>query len=180
MQRNFIEITLLHGWSPANLLRFCRTPFLKYTYWRLLLDIYTITRNTLILSIFSFQFTNIKYYLWKQKSVFKLVFLIVSHTKVSKQYFYKCAHFLLFLSLSTVLIHWFHSYTKIFTLIPLIPTLNFPRSHPYSPHSQPYSLHSYPDSPHSHPDSPAFPPWFPAFPSFPSICSPIPYSGFYG
>ena len=42
--------------------------------------------------------------------------------KVSKLYFYKCAHFLLFLSLSTVLVHQFHSYTKILTLIPLIPT----------------------------------------------------------
>ena len=36
---------------------------------------------------------------------------------------YKCTHFLLFLSLSTVIIHQFHSYTKILTLIPLIPTL---------------------------------------------------------
>ena len=26
---NFIEITFLHGWSPVNLLRFCRTPFVK-------------------------------------------------------------------------------------------------------------------------------------------------------
>ena len=36
---------------------------------------------------------------------------------------YKCTHFLLFLSLSTVIIHQFHSYTKILTLIPRIPTL---------------------------------------------------------
>ena len=42
---------------------------------------------------------------------------------MSKLYFYKCTHFLLFLSLSTVLIHQFHSYTKIPTLIPRIPTL---------------------------------------------------------
>ena len=40
-----------------------------------------------------------------------------------KLYFYKCTHFLLFLSLSAVIIHQFHSYTKILTLIPLIPTL---------------------------------------------------------
>ena len=72
-------------------------------------------------------------------------------------YFYKCAHFLLFLSLSTVLIHQFHSYTKILTLIPLIPTLNSPHSHSDSPHSHPYRPHSHPDSlhsHHSHPDSP--------------------------
>ena len=42
---------------------------------------------------------------------------------MQKLYFYKCTHFLLFLSLSTVRIHQFHSYTNILTLIPLIPTL---------------------------------------------------------
>ena len=36
---------------------------------------------------------------------------------------YKCTHFLLFLSLSTVIIHQFHSYTKILTLVPRIPTI---------------------------------------------------------
>ena len=35
----------------------------------------------------------------------------------------KYSHFLLFLSLSTVLIHQFHSYTKILTLIPCIPII---------------------------------------------------------
>ena len=42
---------------------------------------------------------------------------------MQKLYFYKCTHFLLFLSLSTVIINRFHSYAKILTLIPLIPTL---------------------------------------------------------
>ena len=32
-------------WSPVNLLRFCRTPFLSNIYGGLLLDIYTKTRN---------------------------------------------------------------------------------------------------------------------------------------
>ena len=160
---NFIEITLLHGWSPVNLLRFSRIPFLKNTYGVLLLDIYHITRNTFILSIFSFQFINIKKYLWKQQSVFKLVSLITSHTKVSKLYFYKCEHFLLFLSLSTVIIPQFHSYTKILTRVLLIPTHSSLHSHPDSPHSH----HSHPDSSHAHPDSPHshhFPHSVPQFP----------------
>ena len=49
--------------------------------------------------------------------------LTVSHTKVSKVHFYKCALFFLSLSLFTFFIHHFHSYKKILTLIPLIPTL---------------------------------------------------------
>ena len=160
---NFIEITLLHGWSPVNLLRFSRIPFLKNTYGVLLLDIYHITRNTFILSILPFQFINIKKYLWKQKSVFKLVSLIISHTKVSKLYFYKCEHFLLFLALSTVIIRQFHSYTKILTRVLLIPTHSSLHFHPDSHHSH----HSHPDSPHSHPDSPHshhFPHSAPQFP----------------
>ena len=83
---------------------------------------------------------------------------------MSKLYFCKCSHFLLFLSLSTVLIPQFNSSTKIFTLIPMIPTPNSPHSHPDSSHSQPDSLHSRPDSPHSHHSShsvPRFP--IPAF-----------------
>ena len=80
-------------------------------------------------------------------------FNLVSHTKVSKLYFYKSAHFLLFLSLSTFLIHHFNSYTKILTLIPLISTPNSPHSHLYSLHFHPDSPHSRPSSPHSHPDS---------------------------
>ena len=74
-----------------------------------------------------------------------------------KLYFFKCAHFLLFLSLSTFFIYHFHSYTKILTLISLFSTPNFPCSHPdsphlvpYSAHSHPYSLYSLPDSPHAH------------------------------
>ena len=74
----------------------------------------------------------------------------ISHAKVSKPCFDKCAHFLLFLSVSTFFIHHFHYYTNILTIITLIPTPNSPRSHPYYPYSQPYSLHSYPYSPHSH------------------------------
>ena len=35
---DFIEITLLHGCSPVNLLHSFRTPFLKNTYGRLLLS----------------------------------------------------------------------------------------------------------------------------------------------
>ena len=73
---------------------------------------------------------------------------------MSELYFDKCTHFLLFLSLSAVPIHQFHSCTKILTLISLIPTTNSPHSHPYSPYSHHYSLHSHPDSPHSHSDSP--------------------------
>ena len=69
---------------------------------------------------------------------------------MSKLYFYKCAHFLLFLSLSTALVHQFHSSTKIFTLIPLIPTTNFPHSLSYSPHPHPNSWYSHPDSLYSH------------------------------
>ena len=68
---------------------------------------------------------------------------------MSKLYFYKCAHFLLFLS---------H-----------IPTT-------YSLHSHPFSLHSHPDSPHSHPDFPHshhdFP--IPIIPPIPRISTLIP------
>ena len=144
--------------TPVNLLRFCRTPFLKNTYGGLLLDIYTITRNTFILNIFSFQYINTKQYLWKQKSVFKLVSLIISHTEVSKLYFY--FYFLLFLSLSTVTIHQFCAVRKFSAWFPSFP--------PWSPHSHP----NFPHCHHSHPDSPAlpsFPPLFPLFPLFPSV-----------
>ena len=30
---NFIEVTLLHGWSPVNLLQFCRTSFWRTRWW---------------------------------------------------------------------------------------------------------------------------------------------------
>ena len=42
---------------------------------------------------------------------------------MSKLYFHKCAHFFLFLSLSTFFIHHIYPHTKILTLTPLIPTL---------------------------------------------------------
>ena len=74
---NFFEISLLHGWSPMNLLCFCRIEVLKDTYGGQPLDIYTIKRNTV-----------------------------------------SC-----FLSLSTVIIHQFHSYMMIITIIPFIPTM---------------------------------------------------------
>ena len=38
LQSNFIEITLQHGSSPVNLLHIFRTPFLKNTSGRLLVD----------------------------------------------------------------------------------------------------------------------------------------------
>ena len=57
----------------------------------------------------------------RTKLISKLFFLIVSRTSV-KLFSYKCAHFLLFLFLSTLFIHQFYSYTKILILIPLIPT----------------------------------------------------------
>ena len=47
---------------------------------------------------------------------------------MSKLYFYKCAQFHLLLSLSTIFIHHFHSYTKIITLFSLIATPNSPDS----------------------------------------------------
>ena len=57
-----------------------------------------------------------------------------------------------FLSLSTIIIPQFHSYTKIVTLISFIRTPSSPHFHPDSPHSHPDSAHSHSDSPHSHPD----------------------------
>ena len=85
-----------------------------------------------------------------------------------------------FLSLSSVIIHQFHSYAKSLTLTPFIPTpssphfhLDSPHSHPNSHHSHPDFHHCHPDSPHSHPDSHHSPPWFPAltswFPAFPPL-----------
>ena len=84
------------------------------------------------------------------------------HLHYNKKHTVSC-----FLSLFSVIIHQFHSYTKNVTVIPFIPTPSFPhsqpdshhshpdslRSHPDSPHSHPFSLHSHPDSPHSHPYS---------------------------
>ena len=72
------------------------------------------------------------------------------HLHYNKKHTISC-----FLSLSTVIIRQFHSYTKILTLILFIPTPSSPHSHPDSqhfPHSNPHSHHFYPDSLHSHPD----------------------------
>ena len=46
LESNFVEITLRHGCSPVNLLHSFRTPFLKNTSGRLLLDL-----NELIMSV---------------------------------------------------------------------------------------------------------------------------------
>ena len=53
------------------------------------------------------------------------------------------------LSLSSAIIHQFHSCTKKRILIAFMSTPSFP----HSPHSQPNLPHSHPDFPHSHPDS---------------------------
>ena len=121
------------------------------------------------------------------------------HLHYNKKHTVSC-----FLSLPTVIIHQFHSYTKILTIIPFIPTPQFPVFPPWIPafitfppwflSSPPWSPYSHPDPPHSHPDSPrsqpysphfhsawftSFSPWFDAFPSFPSFRSLIPHSGLY-
>ena len=88
-----------------------------------------------ILGIFSFQFINIK----KQKSVLKLIVLIVSHAKVLKLSFYK----FIFIFIP------FHIFYSSFLFL-------YEDSHLDPNHSCPYSLHSHPDFPHSnhsHPDS---------------------------
>ena len=85
--------------------------------------------NIYILSIFSFQFINVKSYLWKQKSAFKLVSLIISHTKVSKLNFHKCTHFLLFLSLSTVIIRRLRRFSPLFPSFPSFPSFCSPIFH---------------------------------------------------
>ena len=155
-------------------MRFFRTAFLKNTYGGLLLHIYTITRNIFILSLsmFSFQFINIK----------------------SKLYFYKCTHFFLFLYLSgynsSIPLLYGDSHPMMITLIPRIPTLipripiiptwffPFPSFPPWFPAfpSFPYWFPAFPSTP---PWFPAFPPWFRASASFLSFRSPIPHSGFY-
>ena len=98
-------------------------------------------------------------YKTQQKPVLKSISLVASHAKVSKLYFYKCAHFLLFLTLSTIFIY--HS-TPIQRLSPWFPSLPlpippFPAFPPYFPRSDtdsPHSHHSHPDFLHFHPDCP--------------------------
>ena len=88
-----------------------------------------------------------------------MVSLIVSLTKVSKVYFYKCAHFLSYLFLSSFFVYQLHSYTKLLSVISLISTPNYLHSYPYSLYSHSDFPHSHPDSSHSHhshPDSPHF------------------------
>ena len=53
------------------------------------------------------------------------------------------------LSLSTTIIHQFHSYTKILTLTTFIPTPSSPRSQPDCPHS--HHLHLDSTDSHHHP-----------------------------
>ena len=62
---------------------------------------------------------------------------------MSKLYFYKSHITFYFYPSPHFFFHHFHSYTKILTLIPFIPTPNSLHSHPASPH-----FHSY--FPHSH------------------------------
>ena len=90
----------------------------------------------------------------KTKSVFtSLVSLILSHTNVQKLYFYRRTHLLVFLSFSKVIIHQFHSYMKIPTLIPrisnviaLVPTL-IPRIPTLIPRITIIPLIPFPDFP---------------------------------
>ena len=107
----------------------------------------------------------------KTKISIKSVSLIISHTEVSKLYFYKCTPFLLFFSLSTFIIRQFHSYAKIFTLIPLIPTLIpcIPRILTLNPRI-PIIPTLIPRIPTFPPWFPSLPPWFPAFPTWFSPC----------
>ena len=144
------------------MLRFCWTPFLKNTYEGLYLEIYTIYIEHVLLSIYKY-----KVIFMKTKISIKSVFLIISHTEVSKLYFYKCTPFLLFFSLSTVIIRQFHSYAKILTLIPLIPTLIpcIPRMLTLNPRI-PTFTHWFP----------SLPPWFSAFPTWFSPCHHPPHS----
>ena len=62
-------------------------------------------------------------------------------------------HFFLFLYLSTDLIHQLHSYTKILTLVSLLPISSFLHFYHYSSYSHSYSPHTRPDSPYYYPDS---------------------------
>ena len=104
-----------------------------------------------------------------------MIYKLVSK-QVSKLYFYKCAHFLLTLALSTFFIPHFYSYAKTFTLIYLIPIPHSPHSHP-DPHIPtpipciPTMIHRilslFLEFPPGLPTFSSFPPWFPAFPAFP-------------
>ena len=109
--------------------------------------------------ILSFQFISKAKAILIKKSILKkylkLVPLFVSHSKECKLSFFKCADILsLFLSVSTFFIHHIHSYTKILTRTPRIPTpiscipIRIPRIPIIStlifPHHCPYSVPRFP------------------------------------
>ena len=116
------------------------------------------------------------------------------HLHYNKKHTVSC-----FLSLFSVIIHQFHSYTKNVTLIPFIPTPSSPHLHPDSHHPTlipriptlipristpipriPTLISRIPTLiPRIPTPIPRIPTWFPAFPLFPSFRSPIPHSGFY-
>ena len=134
---NFIEITLLHGWSTVNLLRFSGTPFMKNTYGGLPLDIYTIRRNTqFLVSCPSPQIIH-QFYSYR-------TYLTSFHPDSPDSHPYS-----------------YNSHPNSPHSHP-----DSPHSHPDSPHSlhfhpdSPHSPYSHPDSPHSH-HSPHSVPWFP-------------------
>ena len=123
-----------------------------------------------------------------------VLFLMTMLIPKYQNYIFINAHISFCFYPSTFVIHHFHSYTKILTLIRLGPTPQFPiskllfiprlptlvpphfhlyspHSHLRSPHSHPYFPHSHPDSPHSHysqPDSPHSRPDSPNFHHSPS------------
>ena len=67
---NFIEITLLHGFSPVNLLRIFRTPFLKNNSGGLLLKIHTLSiENELLIRFDVETFKVLKYLIGEKKPV---------------------------------------------------------------------------------------------------------------
>ena len=85
---------------------------------------------------------------------------------MSKLYFYKCAHLLLFFSLSTILIHRFHSSTKIFTLIPT-PIIRIPTHIPGIPTLIPHIPTLIPGIPNLIPRIPTIIPHVPIIPLIP-------------
>ena len=67
---NFIEITLLRGFYPVNLLRIFRTPFLKNNSGRLLLKIHTLSiENELLIRFDVETFKVLKYLIGEKKPV---------------------------------------------------------------------------------------------------------------
>ena len=158
---NFIEITLLHGWSPVNLLHFCRTPFLKDR--GLPLEIYTTTRNTQFLvscpspQLYFFNSTCIR--------------------RFSPDSFHSHSQFSAFPP-------WFPAFPSFPAWFPLFPSW-FPTFSTWCTAFPPWFL-SFPPWFSAFPSFLPWPPaflsfllWFSPFPSFPSFRSLIPHSGFY-